>query len=115
MNHALELMPKQLEEIRTKLDTTKRQLESAKQEVTKPFAQEQELREKLDRLTALNALLNMDEKGDQAEQRQEPQDKSKAVHSSIREKLNSLKNKTAIVCSTGKENVITRSVQAECL
>ena len=53
MNHALELMPKQLEEIRTSLDTTKRQMESAKQEVTKPFAQEQELKEKLDRLTAL--------------------------------------------------------------
>ena len=65
MNHALELMPKQLEEIRTSLDTTKRQMESAKQEVTKPFAQEQELKEKLDRLTALNALLNMDENGEQ--------------------------------------------------
>lgn len=33
-------------------------------EVTKPFAQEAELSEKLDRLSALNALLNMDEKGD---------------------------------------------------
>ena len=34
-------------------------------EVTKPFAQEAELTEKLDRLSALNALLNMDEKGDE--------------------------------------------------
>ena len=32
----------------------------------KPFAQEAELSEKLDRLTALNALLNMDEKGNDA-------------------------------------------------
>ena len=32
-------------------------------EVTKPFAQEAELAEKLERLSALNALLNMDEKG----------------------------------------------------
>ena len=32
-------------------------------EVTKPFAQEAELAEKLERLTELNALLNMDEKG----------------------------------------------------
>ena len=35
-------------------------------EVTKPFAQETELAEKLERLSALNALLNMDEKGDDA-------------------------------------------------
>ena len=32
-------------------------------EVTKPFPQEAELSEKLERLTELNALLNMDEKG----------------------------------------------------
>lgn len=43
-----------------------RQLETAKAEVTKPFAQEAELSEKLERLSALNALLNMDEKGDNA-------------------------------------------------
>lgn len=40
-----------------------RQLETAKAEVTKPFAKETELKEKLDRLSALNALLNMDETG----------------------------------------------------
>ncbi|MDD6069768.1 MAG: helicase, partial [Clostridiales bacterium] len=42
------------------------QLETAQVEVTKPFAQEQELAEKLERLAELNALLNMDEKGDNA-------------------------------------------------
>lgn len=116
MNHALELMPKQLEEIRTSLDTTKRQMESAKQEVTKPFAQEQELKEKLDRLTALNALLNMDENGEQVEQKQESQDRSKAVHFSIREKLNSLKEKTAV--SSGMERQLVRPLSVkkdECL
>lgn len=116
MDHALELMPKQLEEIRTSLDTTKRQMESAKQEVTKPFAQEQELKEKLDRLTALNALLNMDENGEQVEQKQESQDRSKAVHSSIREKLNSLKEKTAV--SSGMERQLVRPLSVkkdECL
>ena len=116
MNHALELMPKQLEEIRTSLDTTKRQMESAKQEVTKPFAQKQELKEKLDRLTALNALLNMDENGEQVEQKQESQDRSKAVHSSIREKLNSLKEKTAV--SSGMERQLVRPLSVkkdECL
>ena len=64
INHALESMPKQLAEAQTKLETVERQLETAKVEVTKPFAQEAELAEKLDRLSALNALLNMDEKGD---------------------------------------------------
>ena len=34
--------------------------------LTKPFTQEAELAEKLERLSALNALLNMDEKGDNA-------------------------------------------------
>ena len=42
------------------------QLETAKAEVDKPFPQEAELSEKLKRLAELNALLNMDEKGDDA-------------------------------------------------
>ena len=66
INNALESMPRQLEEAQTKLTTVEHQLETAKVEVTKPFAQETELAEKLDRLSALNALLNMDEKGDNA-------------------------------------------------
>ncbi len=66
INHALESMPKQLSEAQTKLQTVERQLETAKVEVEKPFAQEAELAEKLERLSALNALLNMDEKGDDA-------------------------------------------------
>ena len=57
---------KQLAEAQSKLETVERQLETAKVEVTKPFAQEAELAEKLERLSALNALLNMDEKGDEA-------------------------------------------------
>ena len=66
INHALESMPKQLSEAQTKPETVERQLETAKVEVTKPFVQEAELAEKLERLSALNALLNMDEKGDDA-------------------------------------------------
>lgn len=66
INNALESMPRQLEEAQTKLTTVEHQLETAKVEVTKPFAQEAELAEKLERLSALNALLNMDEKGDNA-------------------------------------------------
>ena len=66
INHALESMPKELAEAQMKLENVERQLETAKAEVTKPFAQEAELAEKLERLSALNALLNMDEKGDDA-------------------------------------------------
>lgn len=66
INHALESMTKGLAEAKTKLDTVEHQLETAKVEVQKPFAQEQELSEKLDRLSALNALLNMEEKGNDA-------------------------------------------------
>ena len=64
INHALEAMTKELAEASTKLENVERQLETAKVEVTKPFAQEAELSEKLDRLSALNALLNCRQKGD---------------------------------------------------
>ena len=66
INNALEGMGKQLEEAVSKLENVEHQLETAKVEVGKPFAQEAELAEKLDRLAELNALLNMDEKGDEA-------------------------------------------------
>ncbi len=67
INHALESMPKDLDNAKVKLENVERQLETAKSEVTKPFAQEAELKEKLDRLSALNALLNMDENGNDAQ------------------------------------------------
>jgi len=66
INNVLEAMPTQLEEAQTKLSNVEHQLETAKVEVDKPFPQEAELSEKLERLAELNALLNMDEKGDDA-------------------------------------------------
>ncbi len=75
INHALESMPKQLMEAQTKLETVEHQLKTAKVEVTKPFAQEVELAEKLERLSVLNALLNMDENGnDGIDMDDEPED-----------------------------------------
>ena len=56
-------MEKELQKEKEALSNTKKQLENAKEEVKKPFAQELELNEKLERLSELNALLNMDEKG----------------------------------------------------
>ena len=66
INNVLEAMPIQLEEAQTKLYNVEHQLETAKAEVDKPFPQEAELSKKLERLAELNALLNMDEKGDDA-------------------------------------------------
>lgn len=63
LSNALEGMGKRVEEVAQKLENVEHQLETAKVEVTKPFPQETELAEKLERLTELNALLNMDEKG----------------------------------------------------
>lgn len=66
ISNALEGMSGKQSDLEQKLANVERQLETAKAEVTKPFEKEQELSEKLERLTELNALLNMDEKGDSA-------------------------------------------------
>ena len=47
INNALEAMPAQLEEAQTKLSNVEHQLETAKAEVNKPFAQEAEPERKL--------------------------------------------------------------------
>ena len=65
INNLLESMTKTLEEDKSHLKNTERQLTIAKQEVVKPFEKEQELTDKLSRLAELNALLNMDEKGNE--------------------------------------------------
>lgn len=66
LSNALEGMERKMADVEQKLSNVEHQLETAKIEVKKPFAQEQELAEKLERLSELNALLNMDEKGDNA-------------------------------------------------
>ena len=71
MNNALNGMEKKMEACEEKLAAVQAQLETAKVEVTKPFAQEGELAEKLERLNWLNAQLNMDEKGGEQEQTEE--------------------------------------------
>ena len=64
LSNALESMTGKMAEVEQKLANVEHQLETAKVEVTKPFVKEQELSEKLERLSELNALLNMDEKGE---------------------------------------------------
>lgn len=123
IKNALEAMSAQLEEAQTKLSNVEHQLETAKAEVNKPFAQEAELSEKLDRLTALNALLNMDEKGNDAigmdEETQEAEPERKladrpAERTSLKGKLSEMKarvsgapaGRDAVDKAKGKETIL---------
>ena len=63
IDNAVDNIETRLHKAEEKLENTKAQLETAKVEVEKPFAQEDELKQKMARLTELNALLDMD-KGD---------------------------------------------------
>jgi N12 class adenine-specific DNA methylase/adenine-specific DNA methylase len=60
LDNALEGLEKRLDTAVAELENTKKQFETAKVEVTKPFAQEDELKSKTARLAELNILLNMD-------------------------------------------------------
>ena len=62
IDHVLEKIPAELEEARTKRAEITVQFENAKEEVKKPFAYEEALREKTERLNALNIELNLSEK-----------------------------------------------------
>ena len=73
----MESYPKKLADAEQKLETVKEQLENAKQEVVKPFQKEKELNQMMERLSELNALLNMDEQGSS----EEPREQRKAEHS----------------------------------
>lgn len=63
ISNALGGIEKKLADTEQKLETLQQQLAAAKEEVAKPFPKEEELAKKLERLSELNALLNMDEKG----------------------------------------------------
>ena len=56
---------RKLTESEQKLETVQQQLATAQEEVKKPFPKEAELNEKMERLSELNSLLNMDEKGNE--------------------------------------------------
>ena len=64
--NALVSIEKTLPQVERRLETLQQQLAEAKEEVQRPFPQEAELNEKSARLAELNALLDMDEKGDDA-------------------------------------------------
>ena len=62
LDNALEGLPKRLEMNEQELDNLKNQFEAAKEDVERPFPQEEELKTKTERLNELNALLNVDKR-----------------------------------------------------
>ena len=65
IHNTLSSIDRRLTESEQKLETVQQQLATAQEEVKKPFPKEAELNEKMERLSELNALLNMDEKGNE--------------------------------------------------
>ena len=90
INNALEAIPQKLAEAEQKLETVQGQLKNAMEEVKKPFPKEAELSEKLERLSELNALLNMDEREDAMDEAEEEQDE-KEEHQSLHDKISAFK------------------------
>lgn len=80
LDNALEGLPKRLEMNEMELDNLKKQFETAKVDVERPFPQEEELKAKTDRLNELNALLNVDKReneivGGEPDEGEEPPEK----------------------------------------
>ena len=105
INNLLESYPEKLAEAEQRLETVQEQMTNAKEEVGKPFPKEEELNQKLERLSELNALLNMDEREDtETEQSESKEKEERPARGSIHEKLQIYKEKSQRESETGKEN-----------
>ena len=104
INNLLESYPEKLAEAEQRLKTVQEQLANAKEEVGKPFPKEEELNQKLERLSELNALLNMDEREDtETEQSESKEKEERPARGSIHEKLQIYKEKSQRESESGKE------------
>ena len=105
INNLLESYPEKLAEAEQRLETVQEQLTNAKEEVGKPFTKEEELNQKLERLSELNALLNMDEREDtEAEQSESKEKEERPARGSIHEKLQIYKEKSQRESENGRED-----------
>ena len=80
LDNVLEGLPKRLEMNELELDNLKKQFETAKIDVERPFPQEEELKTKTARLNELNALLDVDKReneivGGEPDEGEEPPEK----------------------------------------
>ena len=104
INNLLESYPEKLAEAEQRLETVQEQMTNAKEEVGKPFPKEEELNQKLVRLSELNALLNMDEREvTETEQSESKEKEERPARGSIHEKLQIYKEKSQRESETGKE------------
>ena len=104
INNLLESYPEKLAEAEQRLETVQEQMTNAKEEVGKPFPKEEELNQKLERLSELNALLNMDEREDtETEQSESKEKEERPARGSIHEKLQIYKEKSQRESESGKE------------
>ncbi len=87
IHEAVRGIPERLEQQRRTLEMTEQQLENTKIEVQKPFPQEAELSEKLERLSVLNHQLNVDKKNDRSSDLIAGEDEDKPRKPSIRSRL----------------------------
>lgn len=71
LNNALDGMDKPLEQMKNKLADVQEQLAFAKEEIGKPFPQEAELQQKLERLSELDVLISIDKEDDRKAEKSE--------------------------------------------
>lgn len=89
INNALDNIPKHIARAKQNLQTYESQLEDAKIEVMKEFPKEADLKEKTDRLSELNALLNMDQSNHEivAEEQIEEQETAEVTNKTQRNEV----------------------------
>ena len=106
INNLLDSYPEKLSEAQQRLETVYEQLANAKEEVGKPFQKDAELNQMLERLAELNALLNMDEREENAKEAEVVEasevNKDRTVRGSIHEKLQIYKEKNQRESENGK-------------
>ena len=79
LEHLFETINKKITETQGKLETDRKNLENAKIEYEKPFAYEDELKEKSERLMFLNSELDLDKKDDVVEGNDENSEEDESV------------------------------------
>ena len=96
LEHLFETMNKKITETQGKLETDRKNLDNAKAEYEKPFAYEDELKEKSERLMFLNSELDLDKKDDVVEENEEDEDtkqnESQAEQTSEKPEISALRD-----------------------
>ena len=106
IDNALNGMADRLATVQSKLESLYSQMETAKQELGKPFPQEDELRVKSAKLTELNIALNIDDKTPleaMAEEMPTKNDVTKSARPSVLQKLHSYEKQSKSVTAEPKK------------